>query len=97
MTTTDEKPQTPSITMTPIESSSQIKAIGYDASTRMLAVTFIHSGSTYHYADVPPEKHAALMAAESKGSHLGKHIKGQHEYKKIGAAPTAKPQGSMNF
>lgn len=66
----------PNITYTPVESGN-VKAVGYDPLSRTLGVQF-HSGSTYHYADVPPEKHASLMAADSVGSHLHKTIKGQH-------------------
>jgi hypothetical protein len=61
----------------PIEGSSNVKAVGYEKATRTLGVRF-HSGSTYHYADVSPEKHASLIAADSVGSHLHKTIKGQH-------------------
>lgn len=63
------------IAMTPVV-SSQVKAIGYDAATKTLAVTFNHGvGAIYQYPDVQPEVHAAFMASESFGSFFGKHIK----------------------
>ncbi|NDU91585.1 MAG: KTSC domain-containing protein [Ferrovum sp.] len=69
------------IDMQPVE-SSQIKAIGYDSAEKVLAVQFTRGGE-YRYFDVPQEKFDALMEAESKGAHLGKHIKGTHEFQKV--------------
>lgn len=68
-----------SIPLTPVE-SSQIHAIGHDAPTRTLAVQFNKGndrapGPVYHYANVTPEKHAALLASESKAKHFAEHIK----------------------
>ena len=63
-------------------SSSQVKSVGYDPKSRVMAVEF-HGGGVYHYHDVPPEKHAALMTAPSIGSHLHKNIKGQHSTLKV--------------
>lgn len=64
--------------MTPIPvTSSNIHTIGYDPDKRHLQVTFKKSG-TYTYHDVSPEKYSALMAADSKGQHLSKHIVGKH-------------------
>ena len=71
--------------MVPVK-SSQISKIGYDPETQTLAVEFkgkSGSGSLYHYSDVPASAHEALMAADSKGTHLGKHIKNTHPHKKI--------------
>lgn len=64
-------------------SSSQIKSIGYDPTTKSMDVEFNNSGRVYRYHDVPPEKHAALMAADSIGSHLSAHIKGAHRYERL--------------
>ena len=55
--------------------SSNIKAIGYDKSTKTLRVEF-KSGDTAEYPDISPAQHADLMAADSKGKHYHKHIKG---------------------
>jgi hypothetical protein len=56
--------------------SSQVKAIGYDAGTKTLALTFAHGpGTVYHYPNVEADLHAAFVAAESIGTFFGKHIK----------------------
>lgn len=62
--------------MVPV-SSSNLESVGYDADARELHVKF-NNGGHYIYRDVPPEKHRALMSANSKGSHLHAHIKGKH-------------------
>jgi hypothetical protein len=63
----------------PVE-CSQIASIGYNADAKKLHIEFKSwkpgaPPSVYEY-DVPADVHAALMAAESHGSHFGKHIKG---------------------
>ncbi len=65
------------MTMTPVQSTC-FKAIGYDKSSQVLRLQF-QSGGTHDFADVPPEKHRALMAADSHGRHFHKHINGKHE------------------
>ncbi|WP_017758189.1 KTSC domain-containing protein [Pseudacidovorax intermedius] len=56
--------------------SNQIACIGYDASTKTLAVQFSRNlDHVYHYPNVEPETHEAFMAAESKGKFFGEHIK----------------------
>lgn len=65
----------PPIALVPVV-SQQVKAIGYDAATKILAVQFNHGvGAIYHYPGVEPETHQAFMAAESIGTFFGKHIK----------------------
>lgn len=67
--------QRPQIELVPVE-SNQVKAIGYDAASKTLAVTFNHGkGAIYHYPDVAPETHAAFIGAESIGRFFGQHIK----------------------
>lgn len=63
--------------MIPVESSN-IKAIGYDPANKVLKVQFL-SGVTWQYSGVPPEEHAALMDAESKGSYFARHIRDLYE------------------
>lgn len=53
--------------------SSNIKAIGYDPATRVMAVQF--ANGTYHYDDVGQEQHDAFVAAESIGSHFHKNFR----------------------
>ncbi|MDQ7745413.1 KTSC domain-containing protein [Hydrogenophaga pseudoflava] len=63
------------IAMTPVQ-SNQVAAVGYDAATKTLAVTFTRGpGHIYHYPNVEEKTHQEFMAAESKGTFFGKHIK----------------------
>lgn len=65
--------------------STQIHAIGYSPETKTLAIQFKSKtgpGSTYHYAGVPPEEHAALIGADSIGKQFGASIKGRYQFKK---------------
>jgi hypothetical protein len=57
----------------PVESSN-VEAVGYDAESSTLAVRF-KSGGLYHYKNVAPEAHAALMDADSIGSHIARVIR----------------------
>lgn len=69
-----------SIELLPISNSSQIKGIGYDADSKTLAIQFNKGAAAYHYTDVPQEAYDALLAAESKGSHFGQHIRGKYQH-----------------
>ena len=63
------------IPMTPVQ-SNQIGAVGYDAASKTLAVTFARGpGHIYHYPNVEQKTHDDMMAAESKGTFFGQHIK----------------------
>lgn len=65
----------PEIPLTPVD-SSQVKAVGYDAATKTLAVQFMHGvGAIYHYQDVDPKTHADFVGAKSVGKFFGEHIK----------------------
>lgn len=69
----------------PVE-SSQIASIGYDAETQTLEVEFKNTrtpNSVYQYDNFPPEAWAEFKAAESKGSHHIRKIKGAYAYRKI--------------
>ena len=55
-------------------SSSAIAEVGYEDAARVLEVEFT-SGRVYRYSDVPPEKHAGLMEAESLGTYFGREIR----------------------
>lgn len=74
------------ITMQPVR-SSQIKAIGFDAATKKLAVQF-NNGNVYQYADVPPETFTQMATAESIGKFFGANIKGKFEFERM-------PEGSV--
>lgn len=69
-----KKPYAP-IPLTPVK-SSQIASVGYDATSKTLAMTFTRGpGHIYHYPNVEPKVHDGLMASESMGTYFGKHIK----------------------
>lgn len=56
--------------------SNQVAAVGYDEATKTLAVTFTRgTGAIYHYPNVEPKLHADFMAAKSKGTFFGAHVK----------------------
>lgn len=65
--------------------SSNLALIGYDPETRELHVSF-HCGMTHAHADVPPEKHSALMGADSHGKYYNQHIRPHHASKRVDAA-----------
>lgn len=63
------------IPLTAVE-SNQVAAIGYDAVSGTMAVTFARSpGHVYHYPNVSPELHQQFLEADSIGSFFGQHIK----------------------
>ena len=66
---------------TPV-TSTDITSIGYDPQTRTLEIEF-RTGAVYRYTEVPPEEHAGLMAAESKGRYHTIHIRGIYDYRKL--------------
>ncbi|MGE0799910.1 MAG: KTSC domain-containing protein [Lautropia sp.] len=63
-----------SITLTPCKSAG-IKALGYDAATKTLAIEF--GSGVYHYADVPPEVYGEMKASESIGGFYSRSIRGK--------------------
>lgn len=65
----------------PVESKS-IVSIGYDPATSTLEVEF-KGGRVYHYPDFAASDHEKLMAAQSKGTFFGKHIK-HLPFRKVG-------------
>lgn len=65
--------------MNPVKSSN-ISAVGYDPSTKILEIHF-KNGSKYEYRDVPPEAYEALMNAKSVGSHFHAHVKTKYLYR----------------
>jgi hypothetical protein len=62
--------------------SSTIARIGYEDSSQLLQVNFLN-GNIYQYFDVPPAVFQELMASESKGSYLGKFIRGHFRYARM--------------
>ncbi len=78
----------PAIALEPVK-SSQVKAIGYDAATQTLAVTFARgAGAIYHYPNVKPETYEAFRQAGSIGKFFGEHIQAL-PFEKFKAEPEA--------
>ncbi|MNW05544.1 hypothetical protein D3C71_2018060 [compost metagenome] len=74
--------------MKPVK-SQQVASIGYDASSKTLAVTFARGpGTVYQYPGVDAKVHADFLAAESIGTYFGKHIK-PLPFKKFAATESA--------
>ena len=66
--------------------SSQIAEVGYDPTSKTLAVRFrakTGKGSLYHYKGVMPEHYSDLCQCESLGKHFGARIKGKFDFEKI--------------
>ncbi len=63
-------------------SSSNMKAVGYDAEAQILEVEFLN-GSIYQYFYVPEYKFEGLLRASSKGGYLNDHIKGGYRYRRL--------------
>lgn len=59
--------------MTPVNSDS-IAKVGHDPASRTLKVEF-NNGGIYHYAGVSADQHAALMRADSIGTHFHQNIR----------------------
>jgi KTSC domain-containing protein len=69
--------------MTPIPlQSSNLKHYTYDDKAHHLDITF-HSGKTYRYHGVTPQKLKAFQDAPSKGSHLAKVLIPGHRSEKL--------------
>jgi hypothetical protein len=75
--------------MTPVESSN-VAAVGHDG--HALWVRFkdrttkkgeVRPGGVYRYPTAGPEHHTGMLAAESVGEYLHRHIKGAHEGEKV--------------
>ena len=67
--------------MIPVDSTN-IEAIGYDATRRELYIRFL-GNRTYVYSDIPAELHDELMRAPSKGSFLNRAVKNTYAYREI--------------
>ncbi|MBU3577489.1 KTSC domain-containing protein [Polynucleobacter sp. UK-Kesae-W10] len=58
--------------------SSNVHGYHYDPTVRVLTIQF-KTGKSYKYADVSPDSMGKLLAADSFGSHLSKHIIKKHK------------------
>lgn len=62
--------------------SSNVAKIGFDNNNSILEVHFLN-GSVYQYFDVPSHVWESFKNADSIGSYLAQHIKGQYRYSRI--------------
>ncbi|VVN10562.1 hypothetical protein PS676_03772 [Pseudomonas fluorescens] len=58
--------------------SSAISAVGYDATTGRMKITF-KQGRTYDFCRVPSHVHQGLMTSGSKGSYFDRVIKDRYQ------------------
>jgi len=63
-------------------SSSNLRAVGYDAITHQLEVEF-QNGRIYLYSEVPEGTYLGLMHAASKGGYLDDFIKGHFVCRRV--------------
>lgn len=85
-----EEGDAPEIALTPVE-SNKVKAIGYDAATKTLAVAFNSGNALYCYPDVSAEQHEAFVNAESIGKHFGANFQ-EAPFKKYRLPEVAKAE-----
>lgn len=62
--------------------SQIVRSIGFAAAERLLEIEF-QNGWVYQYDDVPAAVYRALMAAESHGRYLHRHIVDQFPTRRI--------------
>lgn len=88
MTTQTKQPKkpAPAITLTPVAKSGSIKATGYCAATKTLAVQFKGGSKTYHYADVPESVFGDMGKAESVGKFITSQVVGKFKHTQIAKA-----------
>jgi hypothetical protein len=67
--------------MTPVKSES-LAAVAHDPATKTLTVQF-KNGSKYAYQGVSSAHHAALMRADSIGTHFQKNIRSVFKATKV--------------
>jgi hypothetical protein len=61
-------------------SSASVRTVGWSGGT--LEIEFV-SGDVYQYYEVPQPEFAALLAAESIGAHVNKHIKPHYKFREV--------------
>jgi hypothetical protein len=60
--------------------STALSRINYHPTTRRLFVTFVGSGKTYMYFDVPNDEYQGLIASSSQGRFFNDRIRDQYRY-----------------
>ncbi|WP_025109728.1 KTSC domain-containing protein [Pseudomonas sp. H1h] len=59
--------------------SRAITAVGYDAGTKRMRISF-QQGHSYDFYNVPLDIYSGLMVAVSKGSYYNKHIRDRYQF-----------------
>ncbi len=67
--------------MTPV-SSSQLRAVGYDADSEVLRVEFM-SGSVWDYEKVDEASYRQLLMATSQGRFFNQYIRGRYTERRV--------------
>ena len=62
--------------------SSALNAAAYAPAQHLLYLEF-HSGERYRYFDFPPEQYRDFLAAESKGTYFGQHIRDRFRFERL--------------
>lgn len=62
--------------------SSNLKSVGYDETSQILEIEFLHGG-IYQYFDVPKSEYNGLMKADSHGKYFVAHIKDNYMFEKV--------------
>jgi hypothetical protein len=65
--------------------SRMLSAVAYNSDWKQLYLEF-RSGEIYCYGGVPAERHQELLAADSKGKYVRRHILNRYPHQRIPAA-----------
>lgn len=65
---------------TPLQKSSNIKAVGYDPGSQTLIIEY-HKGRSYAYQGVTPDMHSNIFASESPGKYLHENVIGKPQFR----------------
>lgn len=66
---------------TPV-TSTDIRAIGYDADSQTLEIEF-NSGGVYQYSGVSSGEYDSILASDSKGKYFHAYIKNRYAFVKL--------------
>jgi hypothetical protein len=71
----------PVIRLHPVRSRG-VRALGYDSTHRLLDIMY-PDGDLYRYSGVSPQRHRALVTAESIGGYVNRHIKPHYKFTRL--------------
>lgn len=70
--------------------STVIRTFNYEPERRRLIIEF-QSGRRYAYFDVPPDIHAAMRGARSRGSYFNSWIRDRYSYTRLDDCSDVRP------